>query len=241
MKRYFTLIELLVVIAIIAILAAMLLPALAKARDKAREISCVNNFKTLDLYDKLYADDWDGFGMPYTIGLNDNGVYKQRNWHDMLLSGTGSYGTDIARCLGIQQFKPPFCPTGAASESDDLRNSILYGHNRGLMGLNTCFHHKSYQVSEIPWSTNPQRYAIKRLSQINNASTTVHFGESNRSANPDIGSYPTTYMQFRHNQRMTTTYYDGHVDMRKYRTITNDDFYAHLTGNQQYNKNGTLY
>lgn len=57
----FTLIELLVVISIIAILMAMLLPALSMARDTSKGIACVNNLKQLGLATGMYQNDWDGY------------------------------------------------------------------------------------------------------------------------------------------------------------------------------------
>ena len=111
MRKYFTLIELLIVIAIIAILAAMLLPALNKARMSATRAGCLSNLKQIGSMQLMYADSYDGGFVPgyydiapgwgYTRILEAAGLAKHddkvflcpaessRNWDNNLQTYTG--------------------------------------------------------------------------------------------------------------------------------------------------------
>ncbi len=194
-RDHFTLIELLVVIAIIAILAAILLPALSSARERGRVASCLSNERQLAQVYRFYADDNDDY-LPSMDNLGGSGVVSPKTW----LNGMIKYYLNHENASE----KPAdllFCP------SENFRDGITtnFGLNyliasRGVcMGIKTGSHQ------------NPSRTAML----VENSGHLCYYcNVINPLGGFDAASYGNNRaVFFRHNRKASAAFLDGHVTM----------------------------
>lgn len=202
-KRRFTLVELLVVIAVIAILASMLLPALNKARDKAKAIFCTGNLKQLGTGELMYANDNDDFAVPDFMSGHTNVVYYGNliGWFEFLLPYTG--GPAKLPADFWSKYKMPkvfFCPSALPDKNyGQIINYDFpltsYGHNARLGAL----------------FMSTLAYRARKITSCKTPSLTVTLGD-NKGVRWEVNAanWNTRFTQ-RHHGNDNIVFIDGHV------------------------------
>ncbi len=200
--RGFTLIELLVVIAIIAILAAILFPVFAKAREKARQSSCSSNLKQLGVAWLSYAQDYD----ERTCPTYDN---TSNAWSMWVYNNGGVLGSRLLPYIRSGQLF--VCPSSNGCLANYGLNYYLtayanyptWAYGNGGAALSTILRPAEIVIMNDAWNQG----ATGVCYYVGNANCT---GYPNRSAGYICGA-----TDMRHNEGVNVTYADGHVKWLK--------------------------